>query len=155
MGLKEAKLVEGFDPDNKFTTHMQLVGYSSQFIRVEQFQEGGRDNLDLKELGAYQNSNNSGELNSINEVYKQHDKETKNQNPKSPATSQRNTLSIMKRRTIGMDTRKTPVRGSNNGGDKNPPRKSLDKAHVAYTLIKRKINKCIKSIGNSLCDGHG
>jgi len=38
---------EGFDLDNKFTTHMQLIGYSSHFIRIEQFQEGGRDNLDL------------------------------------------------------------------------------------------------------------
>jgi hypothetical protein len=53
------------------------VGYSSHFIRVEQFQEGGGDNLDLQELEAYQNSNNYGEVNSTNEIYKQHDKETK------------------------------------------------------------------------------
>jgi transcription elongation factor GreA-like protein len=47
MGLKEAKPVEGFEPDRKFTTHMQLVGYASHFIKIEQFQEGGGDNLDL------------------------------------------------------------------------------------------------------------
>jgi hypothetical protein len=41
MGLKEEKIVEGFDLDNKFTTHMQLVIYSSHFIIIEQFQEGG------------------------------------------------------------------------------------------------------------------
>jgi hypothetical protein len=35
MGLKEAKLVEGFDPDSEFTTHMQLVKYASHFIRIE------------------------------------------------------------------------------------------------------------------------
>jgi hypothetical protein len=56
-GLKEAKFVEGFDPDNKFTTHMELVGYSSNFTKIEQFQEGGRDNLDLHEIVAYQVSN--------------------------------------------------------------------------------------------------
>jgi hypothetical protein len=67
MGLKEAKLVEGFELDKKFTTHMQLVGYSSHFIRIEQFHEGGRDNLDLEELVAYQNSNDIGEVNSTNE----------------------------------------------------------------------------------------
>jgi hypothetical protein len=50
MGLKEAKLVEGFDPNSKFTTHIQLVGYASHFIIIEQFQEGGEDNLDLREL---------------------------------------------------------------------------------------------------------
>ena len=72
MGLKEAKLVEGFDPDNKFTTHMQLVGYSSHFVKVQQFQEGGEDNFDPQELATYQNSNNSGEVNSTNEVHKQH-----------------------------------------------------------------------------------
>jgi hypothetical protein len=46
----------------------------------------------------------------------------------------------MKRRTSGIDTRKTLVGGSEDGGDKNPPRKSLEKKHVAYTPIKRKIN---------------
>jgi hypothetical protein len=46
----------------------------------------------------------------------------------------------MKSRTSGMDTRKTPVGGSDDGGDKNPPRKILEKTHVAYTPLKRKIN---------------
>jgi hypothetical protein len=30
------------DPDNKFIAHMELIGYSSHFTKVEQFQEGGR-----------------------------------------------------------------------------------------------------------------
>jgi hypothetical protein len=47
LGLKEAKFVKGFDPDGKFTAHMELIGYSSYFTKVEQFQEGGGDNLDL------------------------------------------------------------------------------------------------------------
>jgi hypothetical protein len=47
IGLKEAKFIEGFYLDKKITTHMQLVGYSSHFIIVEQFQEGGGDNLDF------------------------------------------------------------------------------------------------------------
>jgi len=38
MDFKEAKIVEGFDPYNKLTTHMQLVGYYLDFIRVKQFQ---------------------------------------------------------------------------------------------------------------------
>jgi hypothetical protein len=46
----------------------------------------------------------------------------------------------MKNRTSGMDTRKTSVGGSDDGGDKNPPRKSLEKTHIAYTPIKRKRN---------------
>jgi hypothetical protein len=94
MGLKEAKFVEGFDPDNKFTTHMQLVGYSSHFIRVERFQEADGDNLDLQELTTYQNSSNSIELNSKNEIYKKNGRETTN--PNSLTTSQRSTPSRMK-----------------------------------------------------------
>jgi hypothetical protein len=35
LGLKEAKSVEGFYPDNKFTAHMELVGYSSHFTKIE------------------------------------------------------------------------------------------------------------------------
>jgi hypothetical protein len=96
--------------------------------------------LYLQELTTYQNSKNSGEANSTNEIYKQHEKETTNQNLNSPTTSQRSNPSKMKSRTNGMDTRKTTVGGSNDGGDKNTPRKNLDKTHVAYTPIKRKRN---------------
>jgi hypothetical protein len=52
----------------------------------------------------------------------------------------------MKNRTSGMDTRKTPVGGSDDGGDKNPPRKNLEKTHVAHTPIKRKINMSLVEI---------
>jgi hypothetical protein len=53
----------------------------------------------------------------------QHDRETKNKNPNSPTTYQRSTPSRMKRRTSGMDTIKTLVGGSDDGGDKKPPSK--------------------------------
>jgi len=53
MGLKEAKFVKGFDPCNNFTTHMELIGYSSYFTKFEQFQEGGGDNIDLHEIEPY------------------------------------------------------------------------------------------------------
>jgi hypothetical protein len=51
--FKESKFVDGFDPKNVFTAHMELVGYSSHFTIIEKFQEGGRDNLDIHELAAY------------------------------------------------------------------------------------------------------
>ena len=75
LGFKEAKFVEGLDPNNKFTTHMQLVGYSSHFTIIEQFQEGGRDNLDLDEIMAYQVSDDMEEINSTKEGHKQHGRE--------------------------------------------------------------------------------
>jgi hypothetical protein len=96
--------------------------------------------LDLQELAAYQNLGNREEVNSTNQGYKQHDRETTNQNPNSPTASQRSTPSRMKSRINAMDTRKTPVGGSNDGGDKNPPRRILEKTHVAHTPIKRKRN---------------
>jgi hypothetical protein len=105
LGLKEVKFVEGFEPGNTFTTHMQLVGYYSHFTRIEQFQERGRDNLDLQELTKYQISNDTREINNTNEGHRQHDKET-SQNPNLPTTSQRSTPSRMKNRTSGMDTSK-------------------------------------------------
>jgi hypothetical protein len=63
--------------------------------------------------------------------------------------SQRSTPSIMKRRTNGMDTIKTPVGGSDDDGDKNPPRKSLEKTHIAYTLVKKKRNLSLVEINTS------
>jgi hypothetical protein len=61
-------------------------------------------------------------------------------NPNSPTTSQRSTPSRTKNRTNGIETRKASVGGSENGGDKYPPRRSLEKSHIAYTSIKRRRN---------------
>jgi hypothetical protein len=91
---------------------MQLVGYDSHIIKIEQFQEGGGDNLDIYKLAAYHNSYNRGEVNSKNDGYKHHNRETINQNPNSSTMSQRITSSRMNNKTSGMDTRKTPVGGS-------------------------------------------
>jgi hypothetical protein len=49
LSLSEDEIVEGFDPNNLFTTHMSLIGYSSYFINTEQFKEGSGDNLNLPE----------------------------------------------------------------------------------------------------------
>jgi hypothetical protein len=46
----------------------------------------------------------------------------------------------MKSRISGMDTRKTSVGGSDDGGDKDPPNKSLEKTHITCTHVKRKRN---------------
>jgi len=35
LGLNEAEIVEGFDPDDLFTAHMSLVSYSSYFTKIE------------------------------------------------------------------------------------------------------------------------
>jgi hypothetical protein len=50
LGLKEVELVEGFDPNDMFTAHMASIGYSSYFTKIEQFKEGGGDNLNLPEF---------------------------------------------------------------------------------------------------------
>jgi hypothetical protein len=55
----------------------------------------------------------------------------------------------MKSRTNGMDTRKTLVGGSDDGGDKDSPRKGLEKTHITYTLVKRKINVSSMEINSS------
>jgi len=46
----------------------------------------------------------------------------------------------MKSRTGGMDTRKKLGGGLDDGGDKDPPRKGLEKTHITYTPVKRKTN---------------
>jgi len=48
-----------------------------------------------------------------------------------------------------INTRKTLVGGSNDGGDKKSPRKSLEKTHIAYTLVKRKRNLSLVDINAS------
>ena len=51
---------------------MELIGYSSYFTKIEQFQEGGRYNLDIPKVAVDQVSNNMEELISTNEGYQQH-----------------------------------------------------------------------------------
>jgi hypothetical protein len=119
---------------------MELIGYCSYFTNVEQCQEGGGDNLDLREIVTDQVSNDMEEINSTNEGHKHHDREVTDKNPNSPTTSQNSTPSKTKNRTNGMEIRNESARGSDDGGDKYPPRKSLENYHIAYTLVKRKIN---------------
>ena len=108
-----------------------------------------RDNLDIQESMTYQISNDMGEINNTNEGHRQHGRKTTNQNPNSPTTSQRSTPSRMKSRTNEMDTRKTSIGGLDDSEDKNPPRKSLEKTHIAYTHVKRKRNISLVEINTS------
>jgi hypothetical protein len=78
------------------------------------------------------------ETNNTNECDMQHGREVTDKNPNSPTTSQKSIPSTTKNRTNGMDMRNASVGGSHNGGDKEPPRKSLENYHIAYTSIKRK-----------------
>jgi hypothetical protein len=52
--------------------------------------------------------------------------------------SQRSIPTKTKPRSNGLETRKTPARNSNNGGDKDPTKKNLEKSHVVHTFSKRK-----------------
>jgi hypothetical protein len=101
------------------------------------------DNLDLHEIMAYQVSDDMEEIKSTNEGHRQHGKEVIDKNPNSPTMSQRSTPSRTKNRTNGMEKRKASVGGSDDGGDKEPPRKNIEKSHVAYTSIKRKRNTSV------------
>jgi hypothetical protein len=42
-----------------------------------------------------------------------------------------------------METKKSSVGGSDDSGDKCPPRKNLEKTHITYTLVKRKVEYII------------
>jgi hypothetical protein len=68
--LNEDKLVDGFDPNDMFIAHMSLIAYSYYFTKIEQFKEGGRDNLNLLETSPHQDFNDVEELLSIKEISK-------------------------------------------------------------------------------------
>jgi len=91
LGSKEAKFVKGFEPNKKFTTHMESIRYYSYFTKFEQFQEGGGDNLDICKIASDQVSDDMEETNSTNEVHKQHGRELVDKNPNSPIKSQKST----------------------------------------------------------------
>jgi hypothetical protein len=69
LGLNEAGLVEGFKPNDMFTAHMSLIGYSYYFTKNEQFKEGGGDNLNLPEFSVDLDLTDMEELVNNNEGY--------------------------------------------------------------------------------------
>jgi len=89
---------------------------------------------------AYQVSDDIEEINNTNEGHIHHGMEVTDKNLNSPTTSQQNTPSRTNNKTNCMDIRKASARGSGDGGDKDPPRKSLEKSHITYTFVKRKRN---------------
>jgi hypothetical protein len=117
---------------------MELIGYSSYFTKIEQFQEGGGDNLDIPEIATDQVSDNMEELISTNEGYRQHGREVADKNPSSPNNSQKSTPSRTKYRTSGIEMRKASAGGSDDGGDKDPPRKNLENPILCIPLLKEK-----------------
>jgi hypothetical protein len=78
------------------------------------------------------------ELSSTNEGYRQQGREAMNKNPNSPTVSQKSTQVRTKPRSSGLEMRKTPTESSDDGGDKDPTKKNLEKSHIVYTSAKRK-----------------
>jgi hypothetical protein len=54
--------------------------------------------------------------------------------------SQKSTTVRTKTNNNGMEMRKTLVESSNDGNDKDPPKKNLEKSHIVYTSTKRKMD---------------
>jgi hypothetical protein len=71
LGLNEAECVEGLCPNDLFIAHMSLVEYSSYFIKIEQFKEGGVDNLNHLETSTDEALNDMEESSNTNEFYRQ------------------------------------------------------------------------------------
>jgi hypothetical protein len=69
FGLKEVELVEGFDPNDMFIAHMETIGYSSYFTKIEKFKEGARDHLDIPETTINQDLNDMEDFITTNEGY--------------------------------------------------------------------------------------
>jgi len=67
-----------------------------------------------------------------------HGRDVANRNPNSPTISQKSTPVRTIPRSSGIEMRKTPARNSDDGDDKYPPKKNLEKSHTVYTPIKRK-----------------
>jgi hypothetical protein len=73
-----------------------------------------------------------------NEGYLQHGSEVVVRNPNSPTISHKSTLLRIKHRRSGIKIRKTSVESSESDGDKDPPKKNIEKSHTIYTSSKRK-----------------
>jgi hypothetical protein len=68
--LKEVECVKGFDPNDLFTTHMSLVGYSSYFTKFEQFKKAGGGIKNHPDTSINEALNNIEYLASTNEHYR-------------------------------------------------------------------------------------
>jgi hypothetical protein len=65
-------------------------------------------------------------------------RDTTNKNPNSPNISQKSTLTKTKPRSSGLEQRRTSAGNSDDGGDKDRTKKTIEKYHTIHTSIKRK-----------------
>jgi hypothetical protein len=110
LGLKEAKCIKGFDPNDLFSAHMSLVGYSSYFVSLNSSRKEEETIKISLETSIDEALNDIKELASTNECYRQKGREATNKNPNSPSVSQRSTPAKTKPRSSGLETRKTPAK---------------------------------------------
>jgi hypothetical protein len=79
---------------------MSLVGYSSYFTKIEQFKEGGGENLNLSETLVNESLNDIEELSNTNECYQQQGIEVTNKNSNYSIVSQRSTSTKNPKRVV-------------------------------------------------------
>jgi hypothetical protein len=70
FNLKEVHEIQGFDPNNLFSTHMFAIGYGSSFNKSIQLEEGGGDNQNPPEVSPEKTLDDIDTLVSTNDHYK-------------------------------------------------------------------------------------
>jgi len=65
----------------------------------------------------------------------------------SQTVSQNSTLVRTKPRSSGINMRKTLTKSSDDGGDKDPLKKNIEKYHIVYTSMKIKMKTQIEGLG--------
>jgi hypothetical protein len=84
-------------------------------------------------------------LASTNEFYRKRGRETTNKNPNSPNLSQKSASAKNKPQSSGLEERRTSTENLDDGGDKDPTEKTMEKSHVVHNSIKRKKRNSEKS----------
>jgi hypothetical protein len=78
------------------------------------------------------------ELSSTNECYRQQGREVTNKNPNSPDCVSKKYPNKNKTKKQWFGNKENTCQNSDDGGDKDPTKKNLEKSHVVHTSAKRK-----------------
>jgi hypothetical protein len=139
FNLKVADEVKGFDPNQLFMKHMIYVGYNVTFANTFLFGEEEGDSQNPQALPIEKKQEDIEIVLSTTEQHRQHGKVVNERSTQSPNTSQKSILPKQKSQPITQEQNKSAIDNSNDGGDQNPPKGSLERPHKLPVTSKRKI----------------
>jgi hypothetical protein len=138
FNLKKEYEIKGLDPNQIFMKHMAFVGYSVSFSNTFLFEEEEDDSQNPQALLIEKKQEYIDIVISTIDQHRQHGRLLNERSTRSPNTSNKIGLPKQKSQSEAQEQRKYSMGNSDDGGDENTPKGSLERPHKLSVTSERK-----------------